>query len=382
MKFFSVPLLISLSFCTTSLAEEAIDPERIANTIILTADGEKNLRLETVEVDERDFEETVFAIGRVEDVPGRAYAVSSRIPGRAITVNARIGDEVKKNQLLVEVESRQPGNPPPVIPLRARRDGVVIAAEVIEGKPIDPDDALFTIADRSLMWVTAEIPEQRAAAIKIGSRARVAFPAIDAAPIEATLLRFGVKADASAGSVHGIFELPNPSGRLSPGMRAELNIVVSSRPDVLAVPEQSVQGDPTSRLVYVKDFELDHAYVKAPVVLGRSSGGWVEVLEGLFPGDEVVTQGSYTLGFAGSGGGLSLKEALDAAHGHEHNEDGSEMTPEQKAALEKENQSSHHGHEEKAPQWLIYYAGGITFALLISLQQLWNSRRKEKTAHA
>ncbi|MDA7523072.1 hypothetical protein N8535_01410, partial [bacterium] len=48
------------------------------------------------------------------------------------------------------------------------------------------------------------------------------------------------------------------------------------------------------------------------------------------PGDEVVTRGAYPLAFAGNGG-ISLKEALDAAHGHEHNEDGSEMTAAQKA---------------------------------------------------
>ena len=150
-------------------------------------------------------------------------------------------------------------------------------------------------------------------------------------------------------------------------MRAELNIIISSREDVMAVPEDSIQGDPSSRVVYVKDFELENAFVKAPVVLGVSSGGWVEVLEGLFPGDEVVTRGSYALGFAGGGSGISLKEALDAAHGHEHNEDGSEMTPEQKAAKEKSHDDDHSHEGGSAPKWLIYYAGAITLAFLLSL---------------
>ena len=366
------------------VAEEAIDPERIANTIILTETGVKNLRLETIEAEERTFNETVFAIGRVEDVPGRGHAISSRIPGRAVKVKARLGDEVERGETLVEVESRQPGNPPPVIPLRALRDGVVTEANVIEGMPVSPDQALLTIADRSVMWVSAEIPEQRAARIKEGSEAEVSFPALGGDPVSATLLRFGVEADATANSIHGIFALPNPTGRLSPGMRAELNIIISSREDIMAVPEEAIQGDPSSRVVYVKDFELENTFVKAPVVLGASSGGWVEVLEGLFPGDEVVTRGSYALGFAGSGSGISLKEALDAAHGHEHNEDGSEMTPEQKAAQEKEH-DGHHDHDHShgaAPKWLISYAIGITLAFLLAIQQLLNRRRKEDQAHA
>jgi hypothetical protein len=40
----------------------------------------------------------------------------------------------------------------------------------------------------------------------------------------------------------------------------------------------------------------------------------------------VVGRGAYALGFVGTDSGVSLKEALDAAHGHEHNEDGSEIT--------------------------------------------------------
>jgi multidrug efflux pump subunit AcrA (membrane-fusion protein) len=369
-------------FIASLVGEEAIDPERAANTIILTDSGVKNLRLETIEAEERTFHKTVFAIGRVEDVPGRGYAISSRIPGRAVKVNARIGDQVQQGETLVEVESRQPGNPPPVIPLKALRDGIVIEANVIEGKPVNPDDALLTIADRSLMWVSAEIPEQRAAGIKEGTKAEVTFPALEGDPITATIQRFGVKADASAGAVHGIFELKNPSGRLSPGMRAELNIIISSRQDVMAVPEEAIQGNPSARIVYVKDFELENAYVKAPVVLGASSGGWVEVLEGLFPGDEVVTRGSYALSFARAGGGPSLKEALDAAHGHKHNEDGSEMTPEQQAAEEKAHGDNHGDEGGGAPKWMIYYAAGITLAFLIAIQQLWNNRRKGGRSHA
>ena len=66
------------------------------NTVVLDETGIKNLRLETVMVEERDFESTVFAVGRVEEVPGNQYSVSSRIPGRAIEVSAFIGEEVKE----------------------------------------------------------------------------------------------------------------------------------------------------------------------------------------------------------------------------------------------------------------------------------------------
>ena len=94
---------------------------------------------------------------------------------------------------------------------------------------------------------------------------------------------------------------------------------------MLSVPREAVQGEGAApRHVFVKDFELPHAFVKVPVVTGASNDRFVEIETGLFPGDEVVTRGAYSLRFAG-GGTLSLKEALDAAHGHEHAEDGSEL---------------------------------------------------------
>lgn len=351
--------------------------DRQKDTVILNETGVKNLRLETVMVEERDFETTVFAVGRVEEIPGNQHSVSSRIPGRAVEVTVFLGDRVKEGQILAMVESRQPGNPPPTIPVKALRDGLVIESHVLEGQPVEPDTELFDISDRTEMWVVAQIPEQLAAGISPGTKAHISFPALGGEPMDAELLRFGVKADRAAGAVEGVFVVPNPEGKLQPGMRAEFSIVVSSRPNVLAVPEKSLQGDPASRVVYVKDFDLPNAFVRAPVVVGEKSGGWVEVKEGLFPGDEVVTRGSYSLGFVGQGAGVSLKDALDAAHGHEHSEDGSELTEADKKKEESEDEHGHGGEHGGAPGWMLYYAGGSTLLMLLFAQLWWNAKRKE-----
>lgn len=355
-------------------AEGPLDPERVANTVILDETGIKNLRLETVMVEERDFESTVFAVGRVEEMPGNQHSVSSRIPGRAIEVNAFLGDRVKKGQVLAIVESRQPGNPPPTIELKAVHDGLVIESHILQGQPVEPETELFDISDRTEMWVVARIPEQMAAGIGPGTKARIEFPALGGEPIMAELQRFGVNADREAGAIEGVFVVPNTDGRLQPGMRAEFSIIVKSRPNVLAVPEESLQGDPAKRVVYVKDFDIPNAFVKLPVVVGETGGGWIEIKEGLFPGDEVVTRGSYMLGFTG-GGGMSLKEALDAAHGHEHAEDGSELSDSDKAK-EDEHDHAKGDAKGKTPGWLIYYAVGSSLLMIAFGQLWWNSKRK------
>jgi multidrug efflux pump subunit AcrA (membrane-fusion protein) len=347
--------------------EAPLDPERIANTIVLDETGVENLQLKTVAAKKRNFETTVFAIGRIEEIPARHSAVSSRIPGRAIKVHAFEGDHVKAGQLMVEIESRQPGNPPPVIKLTAPQPGLVITASIHVGQPVAPDMQLFDISDRSEMWAVARIPEQDAKDIRPGTMARIRIPALGNRTMERPLNRFGVSADPESGTIEGIFVLPNPKHRLQPGMRAEFSIVTSTQPDVLCIPKQAVQGDPAKRVVYVKDPELKNVFIRTPVVLGRQNDESAEVLEGLAPGQQVVTNGSYSLGFVSSGSGSSLRETLDAAHGHKHAEDGSELTEEDDhdhEATEHEGESSAGG---KTNIFLAAYAAIATLLLLFKI---------------
>lgn len=383
MKTLSIPcsLLLLTTLLPFAAGVHAADAKRAENTVILDDTGVRNLRIQTVTAEERTFERTVFAIGRVEEIPANHYSVSSRIPGRAVEVNAFIGDHVKKGQTLVKVESRQPGDPPPVISLTALHGGIVVTSHVLKGQPVEPNQDLLDISDRSEVWVVARIPEQMAVGITVGTQARIMFPALGSERFEGRLLRFGVRADRDAGTVDGVFQIPNPDGRLQPGMRAEFHIIVETRPNVLAVPQVSVQGDPARRVVYVKDFDIPNAFIKSPVVLGDKGDGWIEVKSGLFPGDEVVTRGSYPLGFA-SGGGVSLREALDAAHGHAHNEDGSEMAGGQKAGETGDHAGHDHGPAAggsgsgQMNRYLQIYAGVTSLLVLVLAQLLWNAKRK------
>ena len=347
------------------------------NTIILDDAGVANLRLQTVEVEKRDFETTVFSIGRIEEIPANHSVVSSRVAGRVSSLNVFEGDSVQAGDVIATIETRQIGDPPPSVELKAPQSGLIIDSHIRLGQPVQPDVELMDISDRSMMWAVAKIPENEAARVRVGSRAHIRVPALGEGVIEASLIRFGVNADRSAGAVEGIFLLENQDGRLRPGMRAEFAVVLESRSHVLAVPREALQGDPARRIVFVRDFDLPNAFIPVPVVVGQRNDRFVEVISGVFPGDEVVTQGSYSLGFAGGGQGISLKEALDAAHGHEHNEDGSEMTPEQRAKAA--------GHDRGEPddeavaaasmhRPLLIYAGVITVFFLILLQRLFLSR--------
>lgn len=313
-------------------------------TVLLNEQEVRNLGLEFSIVEESDFEITTFALGRTMAIPENASVISSRVPGRVVENRLEIGEFVEQGDKLVRIESRQPGNPPPSIWLTAPADGHILAMNTVLGAPVDPTDRLAEIADLRRLYLMVKLPQSTAGKIIEGAAARVRFPLRPNQQYKALLRPYtgcALLQDVLSGdgkdkqdfnSTHLIFTVENADGMLRPGMNAECSIILETRSEVLSVPREAVHGGPGERHVYIKHHAIPHAFDRVSVQTGATGNGRVEIVDGLFAGDEVVTRGSYSLGFAGGGGGVSLKEALDAAHGHEHNDDGSEMTPEQQAA--------------------------------------------------
>ena len=297
---------------------------------------------------------------------GKRAVVSSRIPGRAFSVLVIPDQEVLEGDEVLWVESRQPGDPPPTTLLAAPMSGLVSAVNTAPGQPVSPDDSLVEIVDLDVVEAAAQVPESLAGDLKLGLHSRIRVPAVPNVTFDAQLAHLGVFADHDTGTVEAAFHVANPDHRLRPGMRAEFSIAISQREDVMAIPLEALQGEPGNHYVYVADFELENAFQKIHVKTGTRNDSLVEVTSGLLPGDEVVVRGAYMLGFAGKGN-VSLKEALDAAHGHPHNEDGSEMTAEQRDTAARSDDGGHDHHPDS--YWnplsvFLAFSNGI-FALLL-----------------
>ena len=371
-------IFLALLLAVTPL-RAAVSPEEAANTIILDETGEKNLKIETVEAEEADFEETIFALGRIEAIPERRAVVASRIPGRIMEIKTVLGTMVQAGADVARLESRQPGEPPPSVWLKAPASGLVTESAARIGEPVDPDKALLEITDLTQVYAIARVPEHLAGKIKPGSVAHIVVAALTGEKFDGTLLRFGTAADKASGTIDAIFALPNPSVTLRPAMRAEFSIVLGKRTGVMSIPRVALQGDVLSRTVYRKHYDesLKHTFVRIAVQTGAMNDRFVEITSGLIAGDEVVTTGAYSLGFAGKGS-VSLKDALDAAHGHEHNEDGSEVTAGQKAAGGGDEHEHAKDARKPSPLTLFSLAGnGLLLVLLVVAM-----RRKPKADEA
>jgi multidrug efflux pump subunit AcrA (membrane-fusion protein) len=363
-------------FALLAVMTTARSQTRNENTILLDATGVANLGIETATVEETTFERTFPVLGEIAHTCESHSVLSSRIAGKIIEVGIHEGEFVKKGDVLLRIESRQPGDPPPIIDLKAPADGLVVRSEGHLGAPVEPDKELMEILDLTDVWAIARVPQHQAALLKEGLTAQVRIPAVGKEEHNSKFVRLGTSEDSHPSTVDAIFELPNPDMKLRPGMRAELSLIASKREGVTSIPREALQGDRSNRFIFIKDYELANAFVRVPVTIGEISGDRVEILSGLLPGDEVVLKGAYALSFAGRGS-TSLKEALDAAHGHPHNEDGTEMTKDETAANTGEDHGHSHAHGSSGMLVLfLSIACGVLLLLLLASPVFFRARSK------
>ncbi|MDA1080753.1 MAG: efflux RND transporter periplasmic adaptor subunit [Gemmatimonadetes bacterium] len=175
--------------------------------------------------------------------------------------------------------------------LRAGTQGVVVEKAVFQGQRIMPGDALFKIADLSVVWVEGEVFEQDLRAMRLGLSVTAE---IDAFPGESWRGRISyiyptVNADTRTARVR--IELANPRLRLMPGMYATLRLNSEARQGVLTVPRSAVLTTGERSIVFVK--RPDAMLEPHLVVLGAANDGRIEIIRGVKAGDVVVASGTF-----------------------------------------------------------------------------------------
>jgi membrane fusion protein, copper/silver efflux system len=203
-------------------------------------------------------------------------------------------------------EVRETGANPRTIDWPSPATGDVIEKRIIKGQRVAAGEELYRIADHSHLWVIADVAEADLPAIKRGSRATVTFRAYPMQPVEGevTLIYPELKAETRTARVR--IEVPNPDGRLKIDMYADVVFQAGAeKGPVIAVPNSAVIDSGTRQVVLVARGE--GRFEPRPVKLGRHGEGYVEVLEGVSKGEEVVTSATFLIDAESN-----LKAALQA----------------------------------------------------------------------
>ncbi len=191
-------------------------------------------------------------------------------------------------------EVRDKGMNPRTLDWPSPATGDVIQKRIVNGQRVAAGDELYRIADHSHLWVIADVAESDLAAIKIGMRAIVTVRAYMGQPIagEVTFIYPGLKSETRTARVR--IAVPNPDGRLKVDMYADVvfQAGVGGTP-VVAVPTSALIDSGNRQVVLVAKGE--GRFEPRAVRVGRRGDGYVEILEGVKKGEEVVTSVTFLI---------------------------------------------------------------------------------------
>ena len=166
--------------------------------------------------------------------------------------------------------------------------GVVSDREATLGESVEESGKpIMTIVNDRQVMASANIYEKDLSQVRIGQAVQIKV-AGDNTSFAGKVTAIGATVDSTTRVVPVKAEINNAQGKLKVGMFADLEIISdrASQP-VIAVPIAAVVESNGKQLVFVQN---GTKYQPVEVKLGRTSGDLVEVQDGLFEGDLVVTQ--------------------------------------------------------------------------------------------
>lgn len=184
-------------------------------------------------------------------------------------------------------------SPPVNTPLIAPLSGVVLERMAVQGMMSPAGAPLFRIADTSVVWVMAEVPESALAGLNRGTPATITFSALPAETFQGTINEIYPAVDMQTRTARVRIELPNQDGRLLVNMFAEVEMASGDAAPVVQVPQTAVI-DTGDRQVVIRDMG-DGKFAPQDVVIGRQGNGMVEIREGIASGDSIVTTSTFLI---------------------------------------------------------------------------------------
>lgn len=244
--------------------------------------------IELLQAGPRELHDTLRLNGIIQPNQETLVKVTPRFPGVIRSMRKRLGDRVKKDEVLATVESNQSLTS---YELKAPIDGTVIDRDGTLGEFASEAKPLFTIADLSTMWIDFAVFRRDFSRVRTGDAVTVDVgdggPPVEAridylSPLGAT--------DTQTSIARAIVR--NGDNRLRPGLFVDGKVVLSAKPVDVAIRTGALQMLEGKTVVFVRESDT---FASREVELGARDADWVEVVFGLLAGDTYAAKNSFVI---------------------------------------------------------------------------------------
>ena len=345
-----VPKLDSMGMDYIPVYEGDDEGSENGTVVKISTDKVQKLGVKTSKAQLRQLSRTVRALGRVEADERRVYSIAPKFEGwvERLQVDAT-GDVVKAGQILFEVYSpelisaqreylialqgvksmqeasadaqsgmqalaessllrlkswdideedlrrlRDTGEVKRSIVYRSPVSGVVLEKIALKGMRFMPGEMMYKIADLSTVWMIADVSEQESALLKVGQTAKVELEAYPGRALSSRINYIYPTVNPQTRTTAVRLALDNAAGLLRPGMYAQLALAgLGSKARVVTVPDSAVIYSGRREVVLVELTE--GRYEAREVRLGVQGEDFVEVIEGIGEGENVVVSANFLI---------------------------------------------------------------------------------------
>jgi cobalt-zinc-cadmium efflux system membrane fusion protein len=281
-------------------------------------DGEEEEHNESVMLSDEELSELGIAVekvnsqklqlhkdltGEIVPNPGKVAHIVPRFTGVVKTVYKKIGDRVKKDEIIAVIESNESLV---TYEVKSSIDGVVLELHMTPGELIGDDNHVVTVADLSSVWAELNVYQKDLRKIRIGQSAEIYFDKIENA-VKGKIFYLSPTVDEHTRTATARVRLNNLRGHWKPGMFITSNVLTDFIDVEHAVTIDAIQNFEGQEVVFVKTSE---GFKPRPITIGRVNSKYAEVLSGLNGGEAYISQGSFVIKSE------LLKESFGGDHDH------------------------------------------------------------------
>ena len=179
------------------------------------------------------------------------------------------------------------------ISIYAPQDGVVSVLAVREGMFVKPSQKVMKLGDLSSVWLLAEVFERQSQWVDVGQDAEVTLSYLPGQSWQGKVEYIYPSLDPKTRTLKVRLRFENPGERLKPNMYANVKIYGGAKVNTTVIPLEALirSGREERVIISLGDGRFEARDVKA----GIESGNFIEILEGVEPGEEVVTSGQFLI---------------------------------------------------------------------------------------
>lgn len=187
--------------------------------------------------------------------------------------------EVKANEILLEKSN-----------LYAPSKGMIGELLVEEGEAVTPNTLLGTHIMTEYVYAQFGVVERDVSKIRLGQKARVFVDAYPDKTFEGVAENIAPVVAGKSRTATVRVRLENPEDLLLPGMFTRVRILLYSKKNTIAIPTDSIQGEPGQQFIYVAN-ATDNVAEKRAVTVGYTRPDYSQIDSGISEGELVMTTG-------------------------------------------------------------------------------------------